>query len=248
MMQLWEFAARRRPIDRAVALLCCAQPERSKAELVALPIGQRDAQLLALREQLMGPTMNCYAECPRCSARLQVAATKADLRGAVASSEVAAPDPAALLPGQRLHELQEGDYFLRFRLPDSADVAEAARCGQPQVALALLLQRCVVQARCGDAAVAVASLPAQLVDALAAAMARLDPQSDLAIETRCPHCGNVWDLELDIASFFFAELADKVQRLAREVHLLAHEYGWRESDILAMTAERRQLYLGIVGE
>jgi hypothetical protein len=32
----------------------------------------------------------------------------------------------------------------------------------------------------------------------------------------------------------------------REVHLLASAYGWRESDILAMTPWRRQLYLELV--
>ena len=44
-----------------------------------------------------------------------------------------------------------------------------------------------------------------------------------------------------------AELATQAKRLLREVHFLARAYGWREADILAMSARRRQAYLEMVG-
>jgi hypothetical protein len=50
----------------------------------------------------------------------------------------------------------------------------------------------------------------------------------------------------DIVSFFWTELSAQAKRLLREVHTLARGYGWREADILAMSARRRQLYLDLV--
>ena len=37
-------------------------------------------------------------------------------------------------------------------------------------------------------------------------------------------------------------------RLLRQVHTLAMAYGWREIDILSMSALRRQVYLEMLGE
>jgi hypothetical protein len=36
--------------------------------------------------------------------------------------------------------------------------------------------------------------------------------------------------------------------MVREVHRMASAYGWREADILAMSAFRRQRYLELIGE
>jgi hypothetical protein len=38
-----------------------------------------------------------------------------------------------------------------------------------------------------------------------------------------------------------------VRRLLREVHTLALAYGWREADILNMSARRRRFYLEMAG-
>jgi len=50
----------------------------------------------------------------------------------------------------------------------------------------------------------------------------------------------------DIVSFFWSEICVQAKRLLREVHILARAYGWREADILSMSAARRQLYLEMV--
>jgi hypothetical protein len=63
------------------------------------------------------------------------------------------------------------------------------------------------------------------------------------LDLRCPTCGHSWHALFDIVAFFWAELASQAKRLLREVHTLARAYGWREADIVSMSARRRQLYL-----
>ena len=50
----------------------------------------------------------------------------------------------------------------------------------------------------------------------------------------------------DIASFFWSEIHSWAQRALREVATLARAYGWREADILSMSARRRQAYLEMI--
>jgi hypothetical protein len=63
------------------------------------------------------------------------------------------------------------------------------------------------------------------------------------LDFACPSCGHEWQSLFDIAAFFWAEIAAQARRLLREVHQLASAYGWREADILAMSARRRRAYL-----
>jgi hypothetical protein len=62
-----------------------------------------------------------------------------------------------------------------------------------------------------------------------------------------PGLRHSWDVLFDIVSFFWAEIGAWAQRLLREVHALASAYGWREADILALSAWRRRQYLDLAG-
>jgi hypothetical protein len=77
-------------------------------------------------------------------------------------------------------------------------------------------------------------------------MAECDPQAELLLDLNCPACQHTWQVLFDIVSFFWMELSVQAKRLMREVHLLARSYGWREADILSMSAMRRQFYLDLV--
>jgi hypothetical protein len=77
-------------------------------------------------------------------------------------------------------------------------------------------------------------------------MVQADPQADVQLALTCPACGHQWEATFDIASFFWSEIDSWAHRILREVHTLASAYGWREADILAMSPQRRQLYLEMV--
>jgi len=235
LLQVWEWGEGRHPVDRALILLSAACPEMTWEELLVLSIGRRDALLLALRELVFGSALDGYAECPACHEPIEFTVDTEDLRRAAPVDSANAP-PALATAG----------YEVGFRLPNSLDLAAIARCDDVERARDLLVQRCVVQARQGEVDVAAEALPQTVIAALAERMAEIDPLSEMELDLRCPACAHRWPVILDIVSFLWTEIAAQARRLLGEVDALARAYGWPESDILALSARRRQLYLEMV--
>jgi hypothetical protein len=77
-------------------------------------------------------------------------------------------------------------------------------------------------------------------------MAECDPQAEVLLDLACPACDHRWPLLFDATAYLWAEIAVHARRLLREVHLLARAYGWREADVLALSAARRSYYLDLV--
>jgi hypothetical protein len=238
LLAVWERGADRTPGERALVLLAGACPETAADELAGLSIGRRDALLLELRERTFGPDLVSVASCPACCERLETSLRTADL---FAEPEAEAAGPL---------ELISGGWRVRFRVPNSLDLAAMASlgCADEASGRALLLVRCVLAADHGGRPAAAAELPAEVVAALGEQMERSDPQADVRIVLGCPACGHRWESVFDILSFFWSELAAWAEHTLREVHLLASAYGWREPDVLALGLPRRQAYLRMVAE
>lgn len=232
LLRVWEVGEDWHPLDKALTLLAATCPELARDELAALSIGQRDARLLTLHEQTSGPRLNGFVECPRCAERLEFDVSVADLRVA------AEPDAR-----EEVQELATDDLALRFRLPNSRDLAAVVGGRDPATARGLLVQRCVLQASRDGVPVATSELSADEIAELAQRMSECDPQAEVLLDLRCPSCDQAWQALFDIVTFLWAELAAQAKRLLREVHTLARAYGWHESEILSMSARRRQFYL-----
>jgi hypothetical protein len=231
LLKVWEAGEHRHPLDRALTILAAACPELSWDELAALSVGQRDARLLAVREQTSGPRLEGFVECPLCAEELEFGVMVADLRAAEPSTR------------EEAWELRIWDLSLRFRLPDSLDLGAAAACPDPAAARGLLARRCVLQASRDGKAVAPEELPASVVSTLGEQMVEHDPQAEVLLDLRCPVCEHRWEALFDVASFLWEELAAQAERLLREVHALAGAYGWSETEILGLNARRRRYYL-----
>lgn len=232
LLRVWEVGEYQHPLDRALTILAAACPELTWDELTTLSIGQRDARLLALRERTYGPKMEGFIGCPQCAASLEFDVTVADLR--------AAAEPDA---GEETLQLVTDGLELRFRLPNSRDLAAVLGCRDPATARDLLVQRCVLEAAREGTPVAAGELPADIAVELSQSMSEHDPQAEVLMDLRCPSCHHRWQTLFDIVTYFWTELAAQAQRLLREVHALARAYGWREADILGMSARRRQFYM-----
>lgn len=234
VLRIWERGQAQRRPDRAITLLADAFPDARPEKMADLSLGGRDVLLLRLREQLFGPTLGGFAECPMCRARLEFTWESAALRGA----------GEAPLEGD--HFSAEG-YDLRFRLPTSRDLSAIVACGDVAQGRALLIRRCVLEASRDGVPVPVESLPESVTARLAERMAECDPQAETLLDLACPACGHRWQASLDVAAFVWTEIDALARRLMREVYALARSYGWREADILAMSAVRRQSYLEMAG-
>lgn len=232
LLRVWEAGEDRHPLDRALILLAAVYPELTWEELAELSVGQRDARLLTLRERAFGPTLSGFAECSNCAESLEFDVSVADLR---VDAE----------PEEEVGELVTDGLALRFRPPNSRDLAAVVGCGNRDTARSLLVQRCVLRVTRDGVPVDHSELSAEAITTLAERMAEYDPQAEVLLALRCPTCEHAWQALFDIVTFFWAELTAEAKRLLREVHTLARAYGWRESDILGMSARRRRFYLEV---
>ena len=87
-----------------------------------------------------------------------------------------------------------------------------------------------------------------MTDAIAAEMEKADPQANVQLALDCADCGHRWLSGFDIVPFLWSEIDNWARRVLREVCALASAFGWREADILAMSAGRRQLYLQMIAD
>lgn len=236
LLATWEAGQEQHPLDRALTVLAAASPPATRAELAALPLAERDRRLLRLRTATLGPTLAAYAECPGCGERLEFSLDSGPLL----------PSDAEEAPGGAW-EAYGGGVRMRFRLPDSRDLAAAARCGDVAAARSVLVERCLLEVRGADGADPPGALPDEAVAALAARMDELSPGADVSLALSCPACGTAWQAPLDVPAFFWAELSVRARRVLREVDTLARAYHWAEAEILALTPARRRAYLELVG-
>ena len=72
--------------------------------------------------------------------------------------------------------------------------------------------------------------------------------ADMTVDVGCPACHHEWETWIDVPGFLWTEVAASARRVAGEVAGLAVAYGWRESDVLALSPWRRQLYLDLAAE
>lgn len=217
---LWETGAARWPAERAQMLLAAAHPEAEPAALASLPVGSRNARLLRARAATVGRLLPCEAPCPACGERLEFAL-----------------DTAALLAEETENQTivvhHEGETYA-FRLPTDADLLAVAGGGTASD----LLERCRIGGHRG--------VPEAVAREAEARMAEADPLALISLDLACPACGHAWQAPLEVADFFFAELAGSARRVLVDVHRLARAYGWRESDVLALSPWRRQQYLALI--
>ncbi|MFZ4859041.1 MAG: phage baseplate protein [Desulfuromonadaceae bacterium] len=237
MVHLWEVGRRQHPLEQALTILEVACPEIARSTLSALTIGQRDTLIFQLREQTLGERLDALVECPQCHERLEFSMPSVDLRNR--------PEARQSDPVYECDDFETG-MKMTFRLPDSRDLAVASGNGTPEAARAMLVERCVIEASLDGTRVSAHELPDTAITMLAERMAECDPVADILLNLDCPACHAEWQQPFDIVSFFWSEITVQAKRLLREVHTLAHAYGWREVDILSMSTTRRNYYLEMI--
>ncbi|RME06128.1 MAG: phage baseplate protein [Bacteroidetes bacterium] len=232
LLAAWEQGLAQSPVQRALMLLAAASPGESLDELAGLSIGQRDGRLLTLRAWTFGPKLHSTVVCPACGERLEFSFQAADIY----------LNPADEPPGKQTAVVD--GYTVHFRLPNSRDFMFPEDQSHPN----RLFQRCLLAIEHeGKSETPIPDqLPDNILNAVAEHMAAVDPQADVQLNLTCPGCEHSWLALFDILSFFWQEIEAWAYRTLNEVHILASAYGWREVDILTMSAWRRQLYLQMV--
>ncbi len=225
ILAVWQEGAGAPAVVRAVAV---ASRASSHPEAVSdWSIGRRDALLLDVHAAVFGGGIELVTACPACDEALELT---------VAVDDVRSPHGDA---GAE-HELVDEMSGVRvvFRLPSSADLLAVAPIDDIVAARQALAEHCVI----GDAA-----LPEGVVAALAARVAELDPQADIQLALVCAECGHGWTVPFDVADHVWRRIDTRARTLVAEVAALASAFGWTEAEILGIPADRRRLYLDLVG-
>ena len=145
LLSVWDAGHARAPVERALLLLEAGWPESGRPALAALTVGERDARLLALREQVFGPALASLSACPQCREPLEQTFTVDDLRVEDARG---GSEPLTIVVEH---------LAIEFRIPTSEDLSAIAPCDDLRLARTRLVQRCVVSVSDGGTP---AALPA----------------------------------------------------------------------------------------
>jgi hypothetical protein len=232
LLSAWERGrAEPQVIGSTLTLLGVAFAGITPCSVTELSIGERDALLLRLQEELFGGHVRALARCAGCGERVELSFDLSDVRIPTT------PKAAGRLTVSWEH------YEVEFRLPNCRDLLVLGEPEDIENKRMRLLERIVHRAQCSGRRVAAQELPEELVSAMETEMQAADPQAEVNLRLRCQSCGHEWSALFDAGSFLWKEVDAWAIRLLQEVHLLARAYGWREADILAMTPWRRHAYL-----
>jgi len=229
------------PVEQGLLLLQAAYPEIPASHLLDLPIGQRDAILMRLREKTFESSLTGLAVCPNCGEKVEISFPLSQLY----ANDGRYDDQPTLLSDAQPQWIEVAGFKLSFRLPNSSDLLRLP--ADRELARLTLLQTCVIEAHRDGDLVNVTDLSNEVVKALTRQMDEADPLASIHLPLSCLTCKYSWEVMFDILFFFWSEISAWAQRLLRESHILASAYGWREADILAMSAWRRQKYLELIG-
>ncbi|MDT0547904.1 hypothetical protein [Streptomyces lonegramiae] len=261
LLATWEAGLAHQGPGRALLLHRAARPEAGTDELLSMPVGEREADLYALRRALFGARMQVRVECGACGEDMEFDLDAGDLG-------------ARPRRGDGPLRVEEGEWTVEFRLPTVADIeavtagsgpagldaaassAEAGDAGDDSpaaLARRLLLARCTVSATRAGHPVPAGQLrglrlPEAVQRRLAEAAEQADPAAEVTLKIACPECGEATSAELDIASYLWTELDSWARDLLLDVHLLATAYGWSEPEILALSPLRRRYYLELCAD
>ena len=230
LLRMWETGDGLTPPEQALIALGASLPDATRRELARISVGERAARLLALRQALSGPHMNCLVLCPECGQSLEFHESAHDLL-----DDYHQPD-------RREFEIEIDEVIVTFRLLTSDDLIAVSDHLDVEAARMALIGRCVLSATTVDGD-PVDSLSAEAIADLGEALEARDPLSNIAIALRCDNCGHVWRAGFDIMVFLWAEIVRRAKATLQDVRVLAKRYGWSETDILTMSAARRAFYL-----
>lgn len=226
---------RQHPIDRTLTLLNAATPEESRAALADLNLGQRDARLLTLREEMFGSAIAGIESCQHCGKVLELQVSIAELLESSTD-----PDKPAI------HDLVTEDMVLKYRLPTSRDLAIVVNEPNAEKARNILVRHCIQDINRSGVVIEYDDLSDETIDLLAASLSENDPLAEIMLEAHCPDCEHNSRILLDIGEFFWVEFNSLARRLLQEVRILATAFHWSESEILGMSTARRRTYLEMV--
>jgi len=233
LLLLWESALDRPLIEKGLLALTFSYPEYGPEQIAAFSIGDRDARLLQVRENLFGPWLSNTASCPQCKQKVEWEM----------SVEALKVQPINETGETKIIDMSYENYTFRLRLPNSADLMQITNNRDIETQTRELIKKCLVHA---DLPYEQIENSEELINAISLLLSENDPQADIDMNLQCPECTHSWSAVFDITQYLWMEIHERVLRLIQDIYVLANRFGWSENDILSMSRRRRSLYLNMI--
>lgn len=220
LLRLSEQASQATPTAWALAYLGIGYPGTRQELFLDLPIGMRDAHLMAVRQRHFPGELRAEPICANCDATFEISLTSQEIGFGML------PEPLA-----GFQEVEIAGRVIRVRPVTSVDLLAVERISDPEIAANRLSER-------------VTEKPSNVsASDLDAALECVDPTADIWITVACPECGKETKMAFDPVAYIAHEVRQAAHRLMSEVAEIARVFHWSEQDILALPDARRRFYL-----
>lgn len=233
ILEVWELGRTCKLVEVGLLILKKACTERAEEEWVHLTLGQRNGYLIQLRQLMFGSHVDCVLKCGSCMQQLEFSFNVDE----VCSDNVLT---------QESLECEASGAIVHYRLPTMQDIMCAVSLANEEAGLFHLLEQSVVMAHQNGESLAIEDFTEDQIDQIASHMAKSDPQAEILFEVQCESCLHNQCYPFDILSFFWEEISASAKRVLQEVDAIARVYNWSEDSILAMSPERRKIYLELI--
>jgi hypothetical protein len=203
ILDIWE-AGQNRPLwFKAMLILAHALPDKKNSQLADMTIGQRNFNLLKLRQLMAGSSLDSVVHCPQCSEPMEF---KMNTEGifSITPAEDTNREFSIVLQGTTLS----------FRALTSRVLAAFSDCIDPEIARSILVERCIISAVKEETPLNKENIPGAIIRELGEKMAETyDPHVEVRFALECPNCQHSWSALFDIVSYFWSEIDAQAQRL-----------------------------------
>jgi hypothetical protein len=195
-----------------------------------LTAGDRVALILAVRRMLLGDSLDCLVACPSCGTDMSVELSISQLT-----------NPTAPPPTEE-REFEVSGHRLTLRPVAGNDLESAGESPVGADTEEKLVKSCVTFS---DPPLP-ERLPEPLLSAISEKLGELDPQADPQLDLTCPTCAVRFQTPFFAEDFVLREIERIQPQLEKEVHWIAFNYNWAETEILSLPVSKRKRYVELI--
>ena len=202
-----------------------------------MTIGDRIFLILQLRHLTFGDIIELNFNCGSCD---ELIAIELSLTTLLDHSLSKLNGKYVLNEDTGFYDVRFSDFSAKIRLPNGSDQENIS---SHNIDERRLLQSCIVNI---DSIGHEKLMDEGFKGVIDLAMSELDPLSDILLTVTCPSCNASFTIPFIVEDFFFKEIKSRKNLLEFEIHWLALNYHWSESEILSLPISKRKRYVKLL--
>jgi len=202
-------------------------------------IGDRTYLMFIVRQLTYGDAIYFDVQCSLCNNTMSIALSINTILGNILSNQ----NKSEILIDERtgFYDVKfSSDCIAKIRLLNGLDQENIIVYDMNEIKL---LKSCIVNI---DSIGHERLLDNKFVNAINSTLSEIDPLSQIILTLNCPSCNASFKIPFIVEDFFFKEIQSRKKNLEYEIHWLALNYHWSESEILTLPVSKRRRYVELV--